>query len=169
MEYDHERAVADGVNVDFEIYKIRTRITEGGSTVEAGPDTMLGFRNRRTRALRWQSAEDDLTYDPNELDRRVVAKDQIRTIIRTFRDRLPVDIFPGRKEVPKTLIFAKDDSHAEDIVEIIRDEFGRGNSFPDQQQTSADLSSRSGCGLQPIPATSRRCSKLFRLNRRLKR
>ncbi len=129
MEYDHERAVADGVNVDFEIYKIRTRITEGGSTVEAGPDTMLGFRNRRTRALRWQSAEEDLSYDPNELDRRVVAKDQIRTIIRTFRDRLPVDIFPGRKEVPKTLIFAKDDSHAEDIVEIIRDEFGRGNSF----------------------------------------
>ena len=129
MEYDHERAVADGVNVDFEIYKIRTRITEQGETVEAGPDTMLGFRNRRTRALRWQSAEDDLTYDPNELDRRVVAKDQIRTIIRTFRDRLPVDIFPGRKEVPKTLIFAKDDSHAEDIEEIIRDEFGRGNSF----------------------------------------
>jgi type I restriction enzyme R subunit len=63
------------------------------------------------------------------LDRRVVAKDQIRTIIRTFRDRLPVDIFPGRKEVPKTLIFAKDDSHAEDIVEIVRDEFGRGNAF----------------------------------------
>jgi len=129
MEYDHERAVADGVNVDFEIYKIRTRITEQGETVEAGPDTMLGFRNRRTRALRWQSAEEDLTYDPSDLDRRVVAKDQIRTIIRTFRDRLPVDIFPGRKEVPKTLIFAKDDSHAEDIVEIIRDEFGRGNSF----------------------------------------
>lgn len=103
MEYDHERAVADGVNVDFEIYKIRTRITSKGETVVAGPDTMLGFRNRRTRALRWQSAEEDLTYDPNDLDRGVVAQDQIRTIIRTFRDRLPVDIFPGRKEVPKTL------------------------------------------------------------------
>lgn len=129
MEYDHVRAVADGVNVDFEIYKIRTRITEQGETVEAGADTMLGFRNRRTRALRWQSAEEDLTYDPNELDRGVVAPDQIRTIIRTSRDRLPVDIFPGRKEVPKTLIFAKNDSHAEDIVEIIREEFGRGNAF----------------------------------------
>lgn len=129
MEYNHERAVADGVNVDFEIYRIRTRITEGGSTVEAGADTMLGFRNRRTRALRWESPDEDLSYDPNELDRRVVAKDQIRTIVRTFRDRLPVDLFPGRKEVPKTLIFAKDDSHAEDIVEIIRDEFGRGNAF----------------------------------------
>jgi type I restriction enzyme R subunit len=129
MEYDHERAVADGVNVDFEVYNIRTKITERGSTVEAHPETMLGYRDRQTRALRWETPDEDLTYDPNELDRRVVAKDQIRTIIRTFRDQLPIDIFPGRKEVPKTLIFAKDDSHAEDIVEIVRDEFGRGNAF----------------------------------------
>ena len=129
MEYDHARAVADGVNVDFEVYNIRTKITEQGATVEAHPDTMLGYRDRQTRALRWETPDEDVSYDPNELDRRVVAKDQIRTIIRTFRDRLPVDIFPGRKEVPKTLIFAKDDSHAEDIVEIIRDEFGRGNAF----------------------------------------
>ena len=129
MEYDHERAVADGVNVDFEVYTIRTKITERGATVEAKPDTMLGYRHRQTRALRWETPDEDLSYDPNELDRRVVAKDQIRTLIRTFRDRLPVDIFPGRKEVPKTLIFAKDDSHAEDIVEIVRDEFGRGNAF----------------------------------------
>jgi type I restriction enzyme R subunit len=129
MEYDHERAVADGVNVDFEVYSIRTRITAQGATVEAAPDTMLGYRDRQTRALRWETPDEDLTYDPNELDRRVVAKDQIRTVIRTFRDRLATEIFPGRKEVPKTLIFAKDDSHAEDIVEIVRDEFGRGNAF----------------------------------------
>jgi type I restriction enzyme R subunit len=129
MEYDHERAVADGVNVDFEVYNIRTKITARGSTVEATPDTMLGYRHKQTRATRWETPDEDLTYDPNELDRKVVAKDQIRTIVRTFRDRLPVDIFPGRNEVPKTLIFAKDDSHAEDIVDIIRDEFGRGNSF----------------------------------------
>jgi len=129
MEYDHERAVADGVNVDFEVYNIRTKITERGATVEAKPDTMLGYRDRQTRALRWETPDEDLTYDPNELDRRVVARDQIRTIVRTFRDRLTIDIFPGRKEVPKTLIFAKDDSHAEDIVEIVRDEFGRGNAF----------------------------------------
>jgi len=129
MEYDHERAVADGVNVDFEVYNIRTKITERGATVEAKPDMMLGYRDRQTRALRWETPDEDLSYDPNELDRRVVAKDQIRTIIRTFRDQLPIDIFPGRKEVPKTLIFAKDDSHAEDIVEVVRDEFGRGNAF----------------------------------------
>ncbi len=129
MEYDHERAVADGVNVDFEVYNIRTKITEQGSTVEAHPDTMLGYRDRQTRALRWEAPDEDLTYDANEVDRRVVAKDQIRTIVRTFRDRLFTEIFPGRTEIPKTLIFAKDDSHAEDIVEIVRDEFGMGNAF----------------------------------------
>lgn len=55
--------------------------------------------------------------------------DQIRTIIRTFRDRFFTDLFPGRTEIPKTLIFAKDDSHADDIVQIIREEFGKGNDF----------------------------------------
>lgn len=129
MEYDHERAVADGVNVDFEVYNIRTKITESGSTIEATPDTMVEYRDRQTRERRWERPDDDITYDAKELDRRVVAKDQIRTIIRTFRDRLFTEIYPGRTEVPKTLIFAKDDSHAEDIVEIVRDEFGRGNAF----------------------------------------
>ena len=129
MEYDHERAVADGVNVDFEVYDIRTRITGQGATIEAAPDTMVEYRDRQTRERRWERPDEDITYDAAELDRRVVARDQIRTIVRTFRDRLFTDIFPGRKEVPKTLIFAKDDSHAEDIVEIVRDEFGRGNDF----------------------------------------
>ena len=77
----------------------------------------------------WERPDDDITYAAAELDRRVVARDQIRTVVRTFRERLFTDIFPGRTEVPKTLVFAKDDSHAEDIVEIVRDEFGRGNDF----------------------------------------
>ena len=129
MEYDHERAVADGVNVDFEIYDIRTRITGQGATISAAPDTMVEYRDRETRERRWERPDEDITYDAAELDRRVVARDQIRTVVRTFRERLFTDIFPGREEVPKTLVFAKDDSHAEDIVEIVRDEFGRGNDF----------------------------------------
>ena len=129
MEYDHERAVADGVNVDFEVCNIRTKITDRGSTIEASPNTMVEYRNRQTRQQRWERPDEDITYDAKELDRRVVAKDQICTIVRTFRDRLFTEIFPGRTEVPKTLIFAKDDSHAEDIVGVVRDEFGRGNAF----------------------------------------
>jgi type I restriction enzyme R subunit len=127
MEYPHERAVADGVNVDYSVYRIRTDITEHGSKVDAG--FMTGFRNRETRQLRWEYNDEEIAYTSGELDRKVVAKDQIRTIIRTFRDRLFTEIFPGRTTVPKTLIFAKDDSHADDIVDIVRDEFGKGNDF----------------------------------------
>jgi type I restriction enzyme R subunit len=127
MEYPHEQAVADGVNVDFDVYKIRTEITERGSTIDAG--IVTGFRHRETRQLRWESLDEPLPYDPEQLDRKVVARDQIRTIIRAFRERLFTEIFPGRSEVPKTLIFAKDDSHAEDIVQVVREEFGKGNEF----------------------------------------
>jgi len=129
MEYSHEEAVADNVNVDFDIYRIRTRITEDGSTIETKNGGAVGYRDRQTRLVRWEQPDEDVTYAANELDRNVVAKDQIRTIVQTFRDKLPTEIFRGRKEVPKTLVFAKDDSHAEDIVEIIRQEFGKGNEF----------------------------------------
>ena len=126
MEYGHEQAVADGVNVDFDVYRIRTRITEGGSKVDAG--FYVDRRDRETRKKRWEQLDEDLVYGATELDRDVVAPDQIRTVIRTFRDRLP-EIFPGRKDVPKTLIYAKDDAHAEDIVQIVREEFAKGNEF----------------------------------------
>lgn len=126
-EYNHERAVADGVNVDFDVYRIRTKITGTGSTIDAG--LVTGFRNRETRKVRWEKAEEEITYGSEALDRRVVARDQIRTIIRAFKERLFTEIFPGRTEIPKTLIYAKDDSHADDIVQIVREEFGRGNEF----------------------------------------
>jgi type I restriction enzyme R subunit len=127
MEYGHAQAVADGVNVNYDVYRIATRITAAGSMVEAG--AFIDKRDRLTRKKRQELLDVDLTYTANQLDRDVVAVDQIRTVIRTFRDKLFTEIFPGRTEVPKTLIFAKDDSHAEDIVEIIREEFGRGNDF----------------------------------------
>jgi type I restriction enzyme R subunit len=129
MEYNHAQAVADGVNVDFEVYKIMTRMTRHGATIEAGPFEVVGRRDRATRAVRWERIEEDITYGANELDRKIVAEDQIRTIIRTFKDKLFTEIFPRRSVVPKTLIFAKDDSHADDIVRIVREEFGQGNDF----------------------------------------
>ena len=127
MEYSRQRAVADGVNVDGEVYRIRTVVTQGGSTVEAG--YWIARRNQQTRQERWAELDEELTYSAQELDRSVVTVDQIRTVIRTFHDRLFTEITPGRTIVPKTLIFAKDDSHAEDIVRIVREEFGKGNDF----------------------------------------
>jgi type I restriction enzyme, R subunit len=129
MEYGHEQAVADGVNVGFDVYRIRTQISEQGATLEKDPELFIPHRDRRTRSKRYAELDDDLTYTSSQLDRDVVAEDQIRLVVRTFRDRLPTEIFPGRTEVPKTLIFAKDDSHAEDITRIVREEFGKGNDF----------------------------------------
>ena len=130
MEYGHKRAVADGVNVDYLVYTIRTQITTQGSTVEKG--YYVDKRDRRTRAVRWEKADDTIIYSSSQLDRDVVAKDQIRTVVRAFRDALFTDLFPERqttRDVPKTLIFAKDDSHADDIVDIVLDEFGERNEF----------------------------------------
>jgi type I restriction enzyme, R subunit len=127
MEYSHDKAVVDGVNVDYTVYRIRTEIGENGGTIDAG--LVTGFRNRETRKVRWEELDDDVSYRAPDLDRRVVARDQIRTVIRTFRDKLFTEIFPGRTTVPKTLIFAKDDSHADDIVDVVREEFGKGNEF----------------------------------------
>ena len=127
MEYNHEQAVADGVNVNYDVYRIRTAITQAGSKVDSG--FYLEKRDRETRATRWEELDDDFAYDPDQLDRDVVAVDQIRTIIKTFKEKLFTEIFHGRTWVPKTLIFAKDDSHAEDIVKIVREEFGKGNDF----------------------------------------
>jgi type I restriction enzyme R subunit len=127
MEYSHERGVADGVNVPYDVYCIKTEITERGSKVEAG--YYIDKRDKQTRQVRWEQLGEDLEYSSDELDRSVVAPSQIRTVIRTFKEKLFTEIFPNRKEVPKTLIFAKDDSHAEDIVHIVREEFGKGNEF----------------------------------------
>lgn len=126
MEYSRPRAVADGVNVDGEVYRIRTRITSEGETIEKG--WWVGHRDKRTRRQRWEQLEEDFTYNPEDLDRNVVAPSQIRTILTAYRDSLP-ELFPGRNEVPKTLIFAKDDAHAEEIVRIAREVFNGGDDF----------------------------------------
>ncbi len=125
--YSHEEAVADNVNVDFDVYRIRSQIGTQGGTIEKG--TWLNVRDRLTRKKRLVELEDDLEYEAGDLDRNVVAEDQIRTIVRHFREVYGTALFPGRTTVPKTLVFAKDDSHADDIVRIVREEFGKGNDF----------------------------------------
>ncbi len=127
MEYTHEEAVANQINVDFDVYRIRTRITKEGSIIPEG-ETIIK-RDLRTRRKKWETLSDEVEYTEKDLDRAVVAKDQIRMVIRTFRDKIRTEIFPGRKHVPKTLIYAKDDNHAEEIVKIIREEFNEGNDF----------------------------------------
>ncbi|MBK7821079.1 MAG: DEAD/DEAH box helicase family protein [Tessaracoccus sp.] len=126
-EYTYPQSVADGVNVDFDIYRIKTEITENGSTIDAG--TYVPTVDRTSREQKLVRLDTDLDYTPGQLDRAVTAKHQIRLVLETFRDRVFTEIFPGRRTVPKTLIFAKDDNHAEEIVQTVREVFGKGNDF----------------------------------------
>ena len=128
QDYAHEQAVVDGVNVGYDVYRIETKITKEGAKLAREPGVFVPHRDRRTKGTKYKELDDDLTYTANQLDRDVVSENQIRLVMRTFKDKLP-EIFPGRTEVPKTLVFAKTDLHAEDIVRIIREEFGKGNDF----------------------------------------
>jgi type I restriction enzyme R subunit len=126
-EYTHEQAVADGVNVGHDAYVIETKVTKQGGQIKA--QQYIDKRDRLTRAKRWEQADEDVTYTGTQLDRDVVNPSQIRTVIRAFKHAVETEIFPHRHEVPKTLIFAKTDSHADDIIQIVREEYGEGNDF----------------------------------------
>ncbi len=157
MEYGHEQAVADGVNVRLRHLQDPHEDHRAGldRRSRAGRDARL-CATGSTRKLRWEAPDEDITYTAKQLDRDVVARDQIRLIVRTFRERLFTEIFPGRTIVPKTLIFAKDDSHAEDIVEIVREEFGKGNDFC--TKITYKTTGREAAGSDPgasAPATTR--------------
>lgn len=135
-EYSYEQSVADGVNVGYDVYLIETDITKKGSELKA--KEWVDHRNRLTRKKRWAQTEDDNPYSGKELDRSVVNPSQIRNVIKAMKEAVETRIFPGRKEVPKTLIFAKTDSHADDIIQIVRDEYGEGNAFCKKVTYNAD-------------------------------
>lgn len=125
-EYSREQAIVDGVNVGEDIFLIETQVSRNGAQILK---QMIEYRDRLTRAKRWKQMDEDVTYTTSSLDRDVVNPSQIRTVIKTFKDYLFTQLFPYRKEVPKTLIFAKTDSHADDIIQVVREEFGEGNEF----------------------------------------
>ena len=125
-EYPREQAIIDGVNVGEDIFLIESEVGKQGATILK---QMVEYRNRMSRAKRWAQLDEDVNYRPSQLDRDIVNPSQIRTVIRSFKDNLYTSLFPRRKEVPKTLIFAKTDSHADDIIQIVREEFGEGNEF----------------------------------------
>jgi type I restriction enzyme, R subunit len=126
-EYTYEQSVADGVNVGYDVYEIQTEITQKGAEVKA--KEWVDHRDRQTRKKRWAETEDDLAYTGKELDRSVVNLSQIRQVIQAMKTAVETQIFPTRKETPKTLIFAKTDSHADDIINILREVYGQGNAF----------------------------------------
>lgn len=127
-EYSREQAIIDGVNVGEDEYIIETEISSKGAFISQ-TKRVIQKRDRLTRKERWEQLDEDIVYEPTMLDREIVNPSQIRNIIRAFKDAVETTVFPDRKELPKTLIFAKSDSHADDIIKIVREEFGKGNEF----------------------------------------
>jgi len=131
-DYGYEKAVIDGVLVPYNVYTIETQITQQGAALKMGE--MVDKRERLTRKKFWEAVDEDVEYSGKQLDRDIVNPSTIRSIIREVKNTLP-NIFPyrisgdGSFEVPKMLVFAKTDSHAEDIIEIIREEFDESNDF----------------------------------------
>ena len=125
-EYPREQAIIDGVNVGEDVFVIETQVGKSGGHLMK---QVIECRNRLSRAKRWKQLDEEVDYVPAQLDRDIVNPSQIRTVIRTFKENLYTTLFPRRGEVPKTLIFAKTDSHADDIIQIVREEFGEGNEF----------------------------------------
>ena len=134
-EYPREQAIIDGVNVGEDIFLIETNIGKNTTHIMK---QMIEVRSRLSREKRWKQLDEDVDYRPSQLDRDIVNPSQIRTVIRTFKENVFASLFPRRKEVPKTLIFAKTDSHADDIIQIVREEFGEGNEFCKKITYSAD-------------------------------
>lgn len=139
-DYGYEKAVVDGVLVPYNVFTIETKITKNGSKIALGES--VDKRERLTRKKFWSTVDEDIEYSGKQLDKDIVNPSTIRTIVRAIKDALP-GMFPdrftfplgkgregaGAFEVPKTLIFAKTDSHAEDIIDIVREEFAEENKF----------------------------------------
>lgn len=131
-DYGYEKAVVDGVLVPYNVFTIETQITKEGSKISIGEQ--VDKRERLTRKKFWEAIDEEVEYSGKQLDKDIVNPSTIRTIIRAVKENLP-SMFPDRMddqgnfEVPKMLIFAKTDSHAEDIIEIVREEFGEENKF----------------------------------------
>ena len=134
-EYPREQAIIDCVNVGEDVFLIETQIGKNGALIMK---QMIETRSRLSREKRWKQMDEDVDYKPPQLDREIVNPSQIRAVIRTFKENVFTTLFPRRKEVPKTLIFAKTDSHADDIIQIVRDEFNEGNAFCQKITYSAE-------------------------------
>ena len=134
INYTLEKSIADGINVDYRVYRITTKVSDEGGIIKEGDNYREYARYTQGNTL--MAAEDILTFGNKELDRSVINPAQIRLVLDAFRDAIYSELFPEREPtiqfIPKTLIFAKNDDHATRIVEIVRETFP--NQSPDFAQ-----------------------------------
>lgn len=127
--YTYEKSVTDGVNVSAKVYRISTKTTEQGGTIASGSEVIENAKGKKnTKGSVKYVVHKSVKYDALELDRTVTDRGQIRKVLEAYRDSIYTELYPNRPEnwayVPKTLIFAKDDRHATEIVSMVEEVFG---------------------------------------------
>lgn len=135
-KYTYDDSVVDGVNVPSRVYRIKTNITEHGGTIEQGDKVVE--RTKGGETIGSYIATERIDYGNKQLDRSVINPDQMEKVITAYRDSIYSDLYPDREEswtyIPKTLIFAKDDNHATQVVETVKKVFAEkfdGGIIPD--------------------------------------
>ena len=123
--YTYDDSVVDGVNVPARTYRIMTDVTEHGGTIEVGTE-IIETPRRRNEPVTY-TATQPIEYAPIQLDRSVINRDQIRKVLMAYKNAIYTDLYPEREQkweyIPKTLIFAKDDNHATEIVDMTKEVF----------------------------------------------
>ena len=133
VNYTLEKSIADGVNVPPRVYRIKTEISEAGGTLNEG-EKVTKVSNLTGKGQN-QKQKYDKDYTKTELDRSVVVPSQIETVVRAYKDAIYESLYPEREKnwymIPKTLFFAKKESHAQDILKAIEKVFK--DEFPDKK------------------------------------
>ena len=129
VNYTLEKSILDGVNVDCRIYRIKTQVTENGGAILEGE--RLKEETRYTGEVKTVSSKEARTYTNKELNRSIINPAQIKLILSTYKDVVYKELFndpqrePNMDYLPKTLIFALNEAHATNIVQIAKEVFGR--------------------------------------------
>lgn len=129
VNYTLEKSIVDGVNVDCRVYRIKTQVTETGGAILEGEK--VKEETRYTGEVKTVSSKETKTYTNKELNRSIINPAQIKLILSTYRDVVYTELFndpqrePNMDYLPKTLIFALNEAHATNIVQIAKEVFGR--------------------------------------------
>jgi type I restriction enzyme, R subunit len=99
MEYSRTRAVADGVNVDGEVYRIRTKISDAGNKIEAGE--WVGKRDKLTRAERMELLDQDFAYNAEQLDRRLSRQTKFARFFKPSKTVCQLTCSPAEARCPR--------------------------------------------------------------------
>lgn len=135
VNYTLEKSIVDGVNVGARVYRIKTQETENGGAIRIGDK--LRQVTRYTGKVETITNRESQNYTKEELNRSIINPAQIKLILQTYKDAVYSEMFiepqrePNFDYLPKTLIFALNEAHANNIVKIAKEVFGKedGDKF----------------------------------------